>query len=224
MQLELEHVWRTYEVGGESVVALRDATLRIDSGDMVAVVGPSGSGKSTFLQLVGLLDTPSQGSVRFDGREVGALDDAERTRMRLQMLGFVFQRFHLLNQLTALENVALPMEAAGAGPAARHERAAELLNSMGLADRMTFRPAQLSGGQRQRVAMARALANDPPIILADEPTGELHSEDKANVIRLLQALHREGHTVVVVTHDPEVAQAAARRIEIRDGWLKEVAA
>jgi len=220
----MDHVWRTYAVGGEDVVALRDATLRIEGGEMVAIVGPSGSGKSTFLQLIGLLDTPSQGAVRFNGREVGSLGDAERTRIRLHSLGFVFQRFHLLNHLTALENVALPMEAAGVGPAARPARAADLLTAMGLGDRLRFRPAQLSGGQRQRVAMARALANDPEVILADEPTGELHSEDKTNVIRHLQRLHSGGHTIVVVTHDSEVAQAAERRIEIRDGRLSEVAA
>ena len=216
----MDHVWRTYHVGDEQVVALRDATVCIRPGELVAVVGPSGSGKSTFLQLIGLLDTPSQGAVRFDGREVGALADAERTRVRLESLGFVFQRFHLLQHLSALENVMLPMEAAGVTLEARYARAAELLESVGLGERLQFRPSQLSGGQRQRVAVARAVANSPSVILADEPTGELHTEDKARVLDLFQTLNRQGRTVVIVTHDPDVAAVAARRDEIRDGMLR----
>ena len=220
MRLDLEHVWRTYHVGEADVVALRDASVSIASGELVAVVGPSGSGKSTFLQLIGLLDTPSAGSVRFDGQDVGSLDDARRTDIRLHSLGFVFQRFHLLNHLTALENVALPMEAAGVGPDQREARAAGLLASVGLGDRLDFRPAQLSGGQRQRVAVIRAVANSPSMILADEPTGELHSADKARVLDLFRALNAEDRTVIIVTHDPEVAAVAPRRIEIRDGMLR----
>jgi len=220
VQLELEHVWRTYQVGDEPVVALRDASVCIRSGELVAVVGPSGSGKSTFLQLIGLLDTPSAGTVRFDGRDVGALGDAERTRVRLESLGFVFQRFHLLQHLSALDNVMLPMEAAGARLEQRWDRAAALLESVGLGERLQFRPSQLSGGQRQRVAVARAVANAPSVILADEPTGELHSEDKARVLELFQGLHHEGRTVIIVTHDPEVAAVAPRRVEIRDGMLR----
>jgi putative ABC transport system ATP-binding protein len=220
MQVELDHVWRMYHVGDEEVVALRDATVRIDSGELVAVVGPSGSGKSTFLQLIGLLDTPSDGAVRFDGRDVGALDDAGRTRVRLESLGFVFQRFHLLNHLTALDNVMLPMEAAGVPVEERHARASDLLTSVGLGERLLFRPAQLSGGQRQRVAVARAVANSPSVILADEPTGELHSDDKARVLGLFQSLNRDGRTIVIVTHDPDVAAVAQRKVEIRDGTLQ----
>src|SRR5919199_4517063 len=150
MRLEMDHVWRTYQIGEEQVVALRDATVQIDSGEMVAVVGPSGSGKSTFLQLAGLLDSPTAGQVRFDGQDVGSLGDAARTRIRLQSLGFVFQRFHLLHELTTLENVALPMEAAGLSVEDRYARAADLLSNVGLGARLGFRPAQLSGGQRQR--------------------------------------------------------------------------
>jgi putative ABC transport system ATP-binding protein len=216
----MDHVWRTYQVGDEEVVALRDASVRIESGELVAVVGPSGSGKSTFLQLVGLLDTPSAGDVRFDGRNVGALGDAERTHVRLESLGFVFQRFHLLQHLTAVENVMLPMEAAGAGVDERFARSAEVLTSVGLGDRLKFRPSQLSGGQRQRVAVARAVANGPSVILADEPTGELHTEDKERVLDLFKGLNREGRTIVIVTHDPDVAAVAPRRIEIRDGILR----
>lgn len=221
MRLEMDHVWRTYRVGSEEVVALQDANVRIESGELVAVVGPSGSGKSTFLQLIGLLDTPSVGAVRFDDRDVGSLGDAERTQVRLESLGFVFQRFHLLRDVTAIENVALPMEALGLGAVERYARAAELLAGVGLGERLAFRAAQLSGGQRQRVAICRAVANEPGVILADEPTGELHAEDTALVLDLFRALNREGRTVIVVTHDPEVAAIAPRRLEIRDGRLRE---
>jgi putative ABC transport system ATP-binding protein len=220
--LALDGVWRTYAVGDAEVVALQDVSLRVAPADFLAVVGPSGSGKSTLLQILGLLDRPTRGSVRLDGQDLAALDDEARARLRLERLGFVFQRFHLLGELTALENVALPLEAAGVPVAPRYARAASLLTSVGLGDRLGFYPAQLSGGQRQRVAIARALANDPRIVLADEPTGELHSEDRAQVLSLFRRLHAEGRTVIVVTHDPEVAAAAERRIEIRDGHVKEV--
>jgi macrolide transport system ATP-binding/permease protein len=220
--LALEGVCRTYPVGDDQVVALHDVNLRVAPADFLAVVGPSGSGKSTLLQILGLLDRPSGGRVLLDGRDTAALDDEERARLRLETLGFVFQRFHLLAELTALENVALPLEAAGVPAAPRYARAASLLTSVGLGERLHFYPSQLSGGQRQRVAIARALANDPRIILADEPTGELHSEDRAQVLALFRRLHAEGRTVIVVTHDPEVAAAAERRIEIRDGRVQEV--
>jgi ABC-type lipoprotein export system ATPase subunit len=222
--LTLNGVWRTYQVGDTELVALRDATLQIGDGEFLAIVGPSGSGKSTLLQIVGLLDRPTRGTVALDGRALEGLTDEERAHLRLRTLGFVFQRFHLLHDLTAIENVALPMEAAGVAAAERYARAAMLLGTVGLGERLTFRPAQLSGGQRQRVAIARALANHPRLILADEPTGELHSEDTTRVIALLQQFQRDGHTIVVVTHDPEVAAVAARRIEMRDGRIREMAA
>jgi putative ABC transport system ATP-binding protein len=217
--VEMEHVWRTYQAGDETVVALRDASVRFEPGEMVAVVGPSGSGKSTFLQLVGLLDSPSDGAIRYDGREVGSLDDRDRTRIRLDSLGFVFQRFHLLNRLTALDNVMLPMEAAGVDVEERHLRATELLELVGLRERIGFLPSQLSGGQRQRVAIARAVANSPSVILADEPTGELHTDDKQRVLDLFRRLNNEGRTIVIVTHDPDVASTAWRHVEILDGVL-----
>jgi ABC-type lipoprotein export system ATPase subunit len=220
--LTLEHVWRVYELGETRVNALQDVSLEIGAGEFLSIVGPSGSGKSTLLQIVGLLDRPTSGTVRLDGRDVGALSDAERTRLRLETIGFVFQRFHLLGELTAIENVALPMEAAGVPVAERYERAAALLERVGLGDRLTVRPAQLSGGQRQRVAIARALANDARLILADEPTGELHSEDRERVIDLFQELHHAGHTIVVVTHSMEVAESTERLVEIRDGRVKEL--
>ena len=217
--LELRHVWRTYADGENEVVALRDVSLRVDAGEFVAIVGPSGSGKSTLLQLVGLLDRPTSGETLLDGRPVDALADAERTRLRLLTLGFVFQRFHLLPGVTAIENVVLPMEAAGVPLEERYARAAGLLTTVGLGHRLDFPPAKLSGGQRQRVAIARALSNNPRLILADEPTGELHTDDTAVVIDLFRQIQREGHTVVVVTHDPAVAGTADRRIEIRDGQV-----
>ena len=220
--LNLDHVWRVYTVGEEQIEALRDVTLAIGDGEFIAIVGPSGSGKSTLLQIAGLLDRPTQGTVTLDGQDVSTLDDEQRAHLRLHTIGFVFQRFHLLGDMTALENVALPMEAAGLGTRDRFAHAANLLETVGLADRLAFRPAQLSGGQRQRVAIARALANRPRIIFADEPTGELHSEDKLRVVAFLQSVHREGRTVVVVTHDAEVAAAAQRHIEIRDGRVKEI--
>lgn len=220
--LDLRAVSRSYLVGDSDVWALRDATLHIDDGEFVTIMGPSGSGKSTLLQIIGLLDRPTSGSVSLDGQDLAGFGDEQRARLRLVTIGFIFQRFHLLRDMTALENVALPMEAAGVGSRERYERAAQLLDEVGLSHRLLFMPAQLSGGQRQRVAVARALANDPRLILADEPTGELHSEDKAAIIGLFRRLNAQGRTVVVVTHDPEVAAAARRRIEIRDGLVSEV--
>lgn len=217
MAIVLDHVSRFYQVGDSQVVALDDVSLEIAQGDFMAIVGPSGSGKSTLLQILGLLDRPSEGHLFFEGQVVDDLSDAARTRLRLEAIGFVFQRFHLLTGLTAIENVALPMEALGVPAVERYARAAWLLETVGLGDRLDFTPARLSGGQRQRVAIARALANEPRLILADEPTGELHSEDRDAVIELLQRFHHEGHTIVVVTHDVETAAATHHRIELRDG-------
>jgi putative ABC transport system ATP-binding protein len=217
--LELRHVWRTYLDGENEIVALRDVSLRIEEGEFVAIVGPSGSGKSTLLQIVGLLDRPTSGEVLLDGTPVDDLSDSERTRLRLMTLGFVFQRFHLLPGMSAIENVVLPLEAAGVPVDERYAHAAALLQSVGLGHRLDFPPAKLSGGQRQRVAIARALSNSPRLILADEPTGELHSDDTSNIISLFRDIQREGHTVVVVTHDPVVAGTADRQIEIRDGQV-----
>jgi putative ABC transport system ATP-binding protein len=224
MAITLTDVSRLYHVGDTHVVALDHISLQIDSGDFVAVVGPSGSGKSTLLQILGLLDRPTSGAVVFDGLDVTTLSDAERTRLRLHEIGFVFQRFHLLTGLTAIENVALPMEAAGVPVQERFDRAAALLANVDLGDRLDFTPARLSGGERQRVAIARALANEPRLILADEPTGELHSEDRAAVIELLQRFHHRGHTIVVVTHDQDTAAATHHQFELRDGRLHERAA
>ncbi len=221
VRLDLVHVSRWYGEGQARIAALRDVSLVIHPGDLMAVVGPSGSGKSTLLQLLGLLDRSSEGVMSVDGREVGGLDDRALTRLRLETIGFVFQRFHLLMGQTAIENVALPLEAAGWSVGERYARAAYLLDQVGLAHRMLATPSQLSGGQRQRVAIARAIANDARLILADEPTGALHSEDKAGVVALLQAMHASGKTVVIVTHDEQIAAICDRRLDIRDGLVTE---
>ncbi len=221
--LSLKGVWRMFKSGQMEVAALQDASLDIEDGAFVAIVGPSGSGKSTLLQLIGLVDRPTRGSIVLDGREVGAMSDADRTALRLRRIGFVFQRFHLISDLTAIENVTLPMEAAGIGVQERFGRARTLLQSMGLETRLNFRPSQLSGGQRQRVAIARSVANRPGMVLADEPTGELHSEDRSQVIDLFKQLQREGHTIVVVTHDETVAEVADRQVRMRDGRIERVA-
>lgn len=221
VRLDLVHVSRWYGEGQARIAALRDVSLVVRPGDLMAVVGPSGSGKSTLLQLLGLLDRSSEGAMSVDGREVGFLDDRALTRLRLETIGFVFQRFHLLMGQTAIENVALPLEAAGWSVGERYARAAYLLDQVGLAHRMLATPSQLSGGQRQRVAIARAIANDARLILADEPTGALHSEDKAGVVALLQAMHASGKTVVIVTHDEQIAAICDRRLDIRDGLVTE---
>ena len=221
VRLDLVHVSRWYGEGQARIAALRDVSLVVHPGDLMAVVGPSGSGKSTLLQLLGLLDRSSEGVMSVDGREVGGLDDRALTRLRLETIGFVFQRFHLLMGQTAIENVALPLEAAGWSVGERYARAAYLLDQVGLAHRMLATPSQLSGGQRQRVAIARAIANDARLILADEPTGALHSEDKAGVVALLQAMHASGKTVVIVTHDEQIAAICDRRLDIRDGLVTE---
>jgi ABC-type lipoprotein export system ATPase subunit len=217
--LELREATRQYRLGEVTVTALDRVSLRIERGEFVAVLGPSGSGKSTLLNLLGLLDVPTSGQVVLEGRDVTHLSASERARLRLQALGFVFQRFHLVGAFSAVENVALPLEAAGWPVTFRWERACRLLESVGLGHRLHFLPSRLSGGERQRVAICRALANQPRVLLADEPTGQLHSEDKRQIIRIFQQLNAAGHTLIVVTHDPEMAHAAARIIELRDGRI-----
>jgi putative ABC transport system ATP-binding protein len=215
--LRLDAVERTYHMGGEEVHAVRGVSLTIDAGDYVAIVGPSGCGKSTLLNLLGAIDRPDSGHVYLDGRDVGALGDGEATALRLRRIGFVFQRFHLLAALSARENVELPMSEAGVGRAERAARARELLAYVGLAAREKHRPPQLSGGEQQRVAIARALANRPALILADEPTGELDARTGAEIAALFRRLNDDGTTLVVVTHDEDLAGAAKRTIHMRDG-------
>ncbi len=219
--IELRELWRTYQVGDSEVHALRGVDLTIGRGDYLAVIGPSGSGKSTLLNILGCLDRPTSGSYAFDGRDVSQLSDVERTKLRQDQIGFVFQFFHLLARLTAQGNVELPMLFAGVSRAERRSRAAEALDSVGLADRAHHRPDQLSGGQRQRVAIARAVVMGPGLVLADEPTGNLDKASAFEVMDLLEAMNRDGQTLVLVTHDPEVAVRAKNRVRMDDGDIVE---
>jgi putative ABC transport system ATP-binding protein len=223
--VQVRNLRREYRMGGDVVRALRGLSLTIGRGEYVAIVGPSGCGKSTLLNLLGVIDRPTAGEVLVHGRDVGMLPDREATAFRLHNIGFVFQRFYLLPTLTARENIELPMAEAGIRSAARTARARELLAYVGLGERAAHRPAQLSGGEQQRVAIARALANRPAMLLADEPTGELDARTGGDVIDLFRRLNAEGTTIVVVTHDEELAAAAQRVIQMRDGEIVgEVAA
>ena len=210
---------RDYRLGGETVHAVRGVSLDVGRGEWVAIVGPSGCGKSTLLNLLGVIDAPSGGRVEIDGIDVSGLGDRAATRFRLRHIGFVFQRFYLMPTLTARENVELPMAEAGVGRDERRARASELLDYVGLARRERHRPTQLSGGEQQRVAIARALANRPSLLLADEPTGELDARTGAEIIALLERLNADGTTILVVTHDEELAGAARRVVHMRDGLV-----
>ncbi len=215
--IELTGVSRTWDVGGRPVHALRDVTLSIAAGEYLAVMGPSGSGKSTLLSLLGGLDRPTAGSYLFEGREVAALSDDELSRLRRERIGFVFQSFHLVPRMTALENVGLPLVLGGVPPAERLARAAEALASVGLTERSGHRPDQLSGGEKQRVCLARAVVTGPGLILADEPTGNLDSRSGAEIVALLERLHAWGRTLLVVTHDPGIGARAPRKVRLADG-------
>ncbi len=217
--LSVRDVRRDYRVGDEIVRALRGVSLDVCAGDYVAVVGPSGCGKSTLLNLLGAVDRPTSGTVRIRGRDVSTMRDAEATAFRLRNVGFVFQRFYLMPMLSARENVELPMAEAGVAAAARSTRARELLAYVGLAARERHRPSQLSGGEQQRVAIARALANRPAVLLADEPTGELDAVTGADIVALFGRLNADGTTIVVVTHDDELARASRRVVHMRDGAI-----
>jgi putative ABC transport system ATP-binding protein len=218
----LHDVRKTYQMGGETINALDGVSLTIPLGSYTAVMGPSGSGKSTLMNVVGCLDTPTEGIVEVDGVDVTTLSDAERTALRGDEIGFVFQTFNLMPQQTARENVELPMTFQGVGRKERRERAADLLDRVGLGDRLDHKPNELSGGQRQRVAIARALANDPAIILADEPTGNLDSETEAEILELFEELNVAGNTILVVTHERVVAEHAERIVHLFDGGLERI--
>jgi putative ABC transport system ATP-binding protein len=219
--VEARRVSRTFQMAAAPVAALSDVSLRIEDRDYAAVVGPSGCGKSTLLHILGCVDVPSSGTVLFDERDVGSFSDAERSRLRLREIGFVFQRFFLMPMLTAFENVELPQAEAGVARALRRQRTLELLEYVGLANRAGHRPSELSGGEMQRVAIARALANRPRLLLADEPTGELDQRTGEQIIALLDGLHQHGTAVVVVTHDAAVAARARRLLTMRDGQIVE---
>jgi putative ABC transport system ATP-binding protein len=220
--IELEGVWRIFRVGEGEVHALKGVSLTIERGEHVALVGPSGSGKSTLLHIVGCLDRPTRGRYLLEGREVGSLSEEERSLIRRHRIGFVFQFFHLLPRLTAQGNVELPMLFAGTPPEERRERAAKALESVGLSHRSHHRPDQLSGGERQRVAIARAVVMDPAVLLADEPTGNLDRASALEVMDLIEAMNARGLTLVVVTHDPAIAQRARRVIRMDDGEIQGV--
>jgi putative ABC transport system ATP-binding protein len=215
--IQLEHIGRDFQVGDQTVHALDDVSLRFEDGEYVAIMGPSGSGKSTLLNILGLLDKPTSGIYRLDGRDTTHLSDDEQAAVRSAKVGFVFQVFHLVARLTALENVELPMTLAGIAPRERRSRAERLVEQVGLADRAGHRPDQLSGGQRQRVAIARAMAMQPSLLLADEPTGNLDSASGRDVLEALERLNAAGLTLIVVTHDPQIGARTRRRIAMRDG-------
>ncbi len=220
--IALEGIRKTYKQGGNEIRALDGIDLAIGRGDHVAIMGPSGSGKSTLLNVLGALDKPDSGSYRFEDDDVALLDDDGASRLRNRRIGFVFQSFHLLPRLTVLENVLLPLRYSDEPDAAADARARHLLDRVGLADRIDHRPGELSGGQMQRAAIARSLVMQPPLLLADEPTGNLDSRSAADVLALLKELNSEGQTLVIVTHDPEVAARAQRSVHLRDGRIAEV--
>ena len=218
--IETVGLCRSFHVGDSTVHALDHVDLRIEKGDFVAVMGPSGSGKSTLMNILGCLDTPDGGHYRLLGQEVAQLDDERLSAIRNRSIGFVFQSFHLLPRMTALENVLLPLRYSDADLAQGRRRALDLLERLNLADRMDHRPNQLSGGQRQRVAIARSLINEPPLILADEPTGNLDSRTSAEIMDLFGELNRRGQTLLMVTHEEEIAAHARRLIRMRDGRIE----
>jgi len=219
--ISMRDIWKTYEMGEEPLHALRGVSFDVQRGEYLAIIGPSGSGKSTLMNLIGCLDTPSQGRYWINGKLVSEMDDDELAHIRNKEIGFVFQTFNLLARATALHNVELPLIYAGISSADRHERAKNALSSVELSDRMMHRPNELSGGQRQRVAIARALVNHPSLLLADEPTGALDTHTSYEIMNLFEQLHERGNTIIVVTHEADIAARAHRVIHIRDGQIEK---
>ncbi len=219
--IETRDLWKTYVMGSEEIHALRGVSISIERGEYVAIMGPSGSGKSTLMNLIGCLDTPSKGSYLLNGKEVAEMNDDELARIRNEEIGFVFQTFNLLPRATALHNVELPLVYGGVSGKERQERAQQALEKVELMSRASHRPNELSGGQRQRVAIARALVNNPSILLADEPTGNLDSKTGVEIMAVFRRLHEGGNTIVLVTHEPDIAAYAHRAIHIRDGQVEK---
>ena len=219
--IDTQDIWKTYVMGSEEIHALRGLTIGIERGEYVAIMGPSGSGKSTLMNLIGCLDTPTKGSYLLNGKQVSQMNDNELARIRNQEIGFVFQTFNLLPRASALQNVELPLVYAGIQGKDRNQRARAALDKVELTSRMGHRPNELSGGQRQRVAIARALVNNPSILLADEPTGNLDSKTGNEIMALFARLHEAGNTIVLVTHEAEIAAYAHRTIHIRDGKVEK---
>jgi putative ABC transport system ATP-binding protein len=219
--IETRDLWKTYVMGSEEIHALRGVSIQIERGEYVAIMGPSGSGKSTLMNLIGCLDTPSKGTYILNGKEVSQMNDDELARIRNEEIGFVFQTFNLLPRASALHNVELPLVYAGVSGKERLERARGALDKVELVNRMSHKPNELSGGQRQRVAIARALVNDPSILLADEPTGNLDSKTGVEIMALFERLHQAGNTIVLVTHEADIAAHAHRVIHIRDGQVEK---
>ncbi len=221
MILKLDHIYKDYIQGKMTVPVLKDVCLHVEKGEYVAIMGPSGSGKSTLMNIVGCLDRPTSGSYELAGKDIQSLNEKQLADVRLRNIGFVFQNFQLLPRMTALDNVALPLVYAGMGKKARRAKAKEALQRVGLEDRLMFKPTQLSGGQKQRVAIARAMVNRPDVLLADEPTGALDSKSSKQVMELFQKLNDEGVTVIMITHDSNIAGYAKRIVTIFDGELAE---
>lgn len=221
--IELRHVWKTYQMGTNEVHALRDVSLKIAHGEFVAVVGPSGSGKSTMMNIIGCLDIPTKGEVLLNSKDIAHLSESTLATIRGKTIGFIFQQFNLIPTLTALDNVALPMMFQNTPPSTRVDRSIKILSQLGLHDRLHHKPAELSGGQSQRVAISRALANNPDVVLADEPTGNLDSKTGADVMKTLERIHtHQGKTVVLVTHDLDLVHHAERVIYLKDGTIEKV--
>ena len=219
--IAMHDIWKTYQMGTEQVHALHGVSFEVHKGEYIAIIGPSGSGKSTLMNLIGCLDTPSKGEYWLNSKNVSEMDDDELARIRNQEVGFVFQTFNLLARATALHNVELPLIYGGVSSSQRHEMAKQALGAVDLTDRMMHRPNELSGGQRQRVAIARALVNHPSILLADEPTGALDTHTSREIMDLFERLHAEGNTIIVVTHEHDIAARAHRILSIRDGLIEK---